>query len=374
MNKQAAVITFHRALNYGAILQAFALEKILAELGVYAEIIDYRCPYIECVYRPFDVRHCKNLSSKAKKCVKSFGLIKKRYKFNEFTKKHLNVTKKCRTKKDLNKTAAEFEVIITGSDQVFNPKAVGGDFSYFIDFAGAEINKTAYAASVGYNSFPAEYEVKCIEHLKSFENISVREKSVCKTVAELTDKAVENVLDPTLLLSAVQWGKIAKKPHNLPNKYILVYMMEGCRYTIEKARVLANSKDCRLVLINPTLKQMQTCKDFIMYRTASPEEFIGMFAEAEAVVTNSFHGVAFSLIFKKEFYTEASNSEKSARIIDLLALFDLSDRFLPNEKCGQTDWGKVNSQLKKEQNKSVSWLGNSLGLNIERRTNGDNGF
>ena len=85
-------------------------------------------------------------------------------------------------------------------------------------------------------------------------------------MAELTDKAVENVLDPTLILSASQWIDIAKKPHNLPNKYILVYMMEGCKYTIEKARALANSKDCGLVLINPTLKQIQTCKDFVMYQ------------------------------------------------------------------------------------------------------------
>lgn len=360
MNKRAAIITFHRALNYGAILQAFALENILTEIGVHTEIIDYRCPHIECIYRPFDVRHCKNLSSGVKKCAKSFDLIKKRHSFNEFTKKHLSVTQKCRTKKDLQKTALDFETVITGSDQVLNPNAVGGDFSYFLDFVGSDVKKIAYAASIGYNSFPREYESKCIEYLKSFESISIREKSVCKTVADLTDKAVENVLDPTLLLSASEWLGIARKPRNLPDKYILVYMMEGCKYTIEKARALANGKDCKLVLINPTLRQMQTCKDFIMYKTASPEEFVGMFAEAEAVVTNSFHGVAFSLIFKKEFYAEASNAEKSARIIDLLALFDLSDRLLPNEKIGKTDWEKVNSRLEKEQKKAISWLKRSL--------------
>ena len=98
MNKRAAVITFHRALNYGAILQAFALENILEEIGVHADIIDYRCPHMERIYRPFDVRYCKTLSAGAKKCIKSFGLIKKRHNFNEFTKKYLTVTEKCRTK------------------------------------------------------------------------------------------------------------------------------------------------------------------------------------------------------------------------------------------------------------------------------------
>lgn len=362
MNKRTAVITFHRALNYGAILQAFALENILVKIGVQAEIIDYRCPHIECVYRPFDVRHCKNLSSGTKKCVKSFELIKKRHNFNEFTKRYLSLTKKCGTTKDLQRTALEFETIITGSDQVLNPNAVGGDFSYFLDFADSDTKKIAYAASIGYKSFPQKYESKCIEYLKSFKSISVREKSVCKTVSEVTDKTVENVLDPTLLLSDSQWISIAKEPHNLPDNYILVYMMEGCKYTIEKARALANEKGCKLVLINPTLRQRQTCKDFVMYKSASPEEFVGMFVKAEAVVTNSFHGVAFSLIFKKEFYAETSNIEKSARIIDLLELFDLSDRLLPNEKIRKTDWEKVNSQLSKEQNKSIFWLKNSLEL------------
>ena len=363
MNKRAAVMTFHRALNYGAILQAFALENILADIGVHAEIIDYRCPHIERVYRPFDVRHCKNLSSGVKKCIKSFGLIQKRHNFNEFTKQYLNVTKKCRTKKDLRRTASDFGIIITGSDQVLNPDAAGGDFSYFLDFAGSDIQKIAYAASLGFRSFPQKYESACMKHLKSFKSISVREKSVCKTVGALTDKPVENGLDPTLLLSASRWLGIAKKPRHLPDKYILVYMMEGCRYTIEKARTLANKKGCKLALVNPTLKQRQTCKDFMMYITASPEEFVGMFAEADAVVTNSFHGVAFSLIFQKEFYAEASNAEKSARIMDLLALFDISDRLLPNEDMKKTDWEKVYSKLLQEQNKSVSWLKNSLKLN-----------
>ena len=88
-----------------------------------------------------------------------------------------------------------------------------------------------------------------------------------------------------------------------------------------------------------------------------------MFAGADAVVTNSFHGVAFSLIFKKEFYAEVSNADKSSRIIDLLALFDLSDKLLPNEKIGKTDWEKVNSKLLAEQKKSIAWLKNSLELN-----------
>ena len=165
MNKRVAVITFHRALNYGAILQAFALENILSEIGIHTEIIDYRCPRIECIYRPFDIRHCKDLSSGAKKCVKSFGLIKKRHKLNKVTKKHLYITKKCKTKTDVQRTVSGFKTIITGSDQVLNPEASGGDFSYFLDFADSGVEKIAYAASIGYETFPKKYEPECIEQL-----------------------------------------------------------------------------------------------------------------------------------------------------------------------------------------------------------------
>lgn len=360
MNKRVAIMTFHRALNYGAILQAFALERVLAEMGVPAEIIDYRCPRIECIYRPFDVRHCKNISSGVKKCVKSFGMIKKRGRFHAFTKQQLSVTKKCKTAKALERTASEFHAVITGSDQVWNPDATGGDFHYFLDFAGSDVKKIAYAASIGYSAFPQKYESKCKELLKQFDLISVREKSVCQAVAALAEREVEQTLDPTLLLSASRWLEIAKKPRGLPERYLLVSMMEGCNYTVEKARALASSKGCGLVLINPTLKQQQTCRDFILYTAASPEEFVGMFAAAEAVVTNSFHGVAFSIIFQKEFYAETSNAEKSARIIDLLALFDLSDRLLPREGEGHIDWEQVNGKLQKEQSKSLSWLKHSM--------------
>ena len=96
------------------------------------------------------------------------------------------------------------------------------------------------------------------------------------------------------------------------------------------------------------------------YSSVSPEEFIGAFARAEAVVTNSFHGVAFSLIFKKDFYAECSNKEKASRINDLLSLFRLEDRLLPENPSGSIDWDNVDSILKAEKDRSLLWLKNVL--------------
>lgn len=360
MQKKTAIITFHRALNYGAVLQAFALEQALAALGVYAEVLDYRCPHIERIYRPFDTRHCKDRSSKIKKCIQSFWLVKKRRQFNQFILKRLHVSECCRTKADLQKTASEFEAVITGSDQVFNPEATGADYSYFLDFVKKDTKKIAYGASLGYNTFPEQYTAECTKYLRTFDAVSIREKSACGEVSHLTGKTVRNVLDPTLLLSREQWLGIARLPRRLPGKYVLVYMMEGCKYTIEKARAMANRKGCKLVLINPTLKQRLACRDFVMYSAASPEEFVGMFAEAEAVVTNSFHGAAFALIFQKEFYAEASNTQKAARIRDLLALFDLQGRLLPHSGTKELDWEKIRVLLLGEREKSISWLADAV--------------
>lgn len=362
MLKKTAVITFHRALNYGAILQAYALKRTLEKLGCDAAIIDYRCPHIESVYRPFDTRHCKNLSSKGKKCLKSVGLARKRRRFDRFAHDYLNLTRPCKSREDLQKAVQGYDAVITGSDQVFNPDVTGCDRSYFLDFVSNGTSRIAYGASIGYAVFPQEHRDGFKELLERFNAISVREKSACDDIAALSGLSVGAVLDPTLLLSKQEWLDIAQTPKGLPERYVLVYMMEGCRYVIDHARKLARESGAKLVLINPTLKQQVSCKDFVRYTCASPQEFVGAFAKAQAVVTNSFHGAAFSLIFQKDFYAEASNREKSSRIVDLLCSPGLTDRLLPDASCGSIRWEKVDSVLRREREASALWLKNALTL------------
>ena len=357
---KTGIITFHRALNYGAILQSYALEKIIKSFDIPCEIIDYRCKFIEELYKPFSVGHCADFSSKIKKCIKSPFLAQKRKAFDAFTKKYMTLTAKCSTKAELLSVCKELDTVVSGSDQVFNPEAAGGDFSYFLDFVPSDIRKIAYGGSLGYSTFPKKYEAQCIEYLKKFDSVSVREKSVCEHFEMLLGKEVQNVLDPVLAVDESVWEELSERPKNLPDKYILVYLMEGSKYCIDKAREIAKEKDCSLVLINPNLKELVKCKDFIIYPYASPEEFLGIFESAQAVVTNSFHGVAFSLVFRKEFYAEASNVKKMSRIADLLELFRLSDRVLPNNISYKVDRENVEKVLCEERKKSVAWLKDAL--------------
>ena len=353
--KKTGILTFHRALNYGAVLQCYGLYKVLCNLGVECEVIDYRCRQMEAVYRPFSVGHCHGFAAKMKKCLKSFQLAKKRKKFAAFSSAYLPLTRPC-TPKTVSEMKDVFDYLVTGSDQVFNMDVTGEDYAYFLDFAGPDIKRIAYGASFGTREVPAKYQERIQNCLKTFEALSVREKSTATIGEKLSGKKVEAVLDPTLLLDREVWCKIAKQPKGLPSKYILVYMMEGCSYGIEKARQLAKAYDCDLVLINPTLKQQVTCRDFVLYPTVSPEEFLGIFLSAQAVVTNSFHGVAFSLIFEKAFYAEASNEEKAVRMTDLLEILELSNRLLPNASSSEIDWDKTRQLLAAQREQSIRWL------------------
>lgn len=347
------ILTFHRALNYGAILQSYALQQVLEQAGFDACILDYRCAFIEKLYRPFDIRYSGSPSEWVKKTIKSPQLWKKRNAFAQFTGDHLRLSPKC-GESSLPGAAQDYNLLITGSDQVFNPHTTGGDLAYFLPFS-VPGRKIAYAASLGYDGFPPEYRQRCVEALEDFDAISVREISGVQPVAEAWGRPVEWAVDPVLLLPPEQWSALWKKPRNVPEKYVLAYMMEGSRYTVNRARALAKEKNCALVCVNPTLKQQIHCRDFRLLTAASVEEFVWLMAHAEAVVTNSFHGTAFSLVFRRAFYAEISNEKRGTRIRDLLEQTGLTHRLLPG--CGGSIcWDAVEEQLENMREHSRAWL------------------
>lgn len=356
MNGHIAIITFHRALNYGAVLQAYALQKILLDGGFDAKIIDYRCNFIETLYKPFGTKNLHSPKYKVVKLLKSFSLLKKRRAFDEFSKKHLALTEPFKSAEELSEISRGFDIIISGSDQVFNPAAAGDEYTYFLDFVPDEIKKISYGASFGFSDFDQNVKKYMGSLLSRFSAVSVRETTGAALVREMTGRDAPVVLDPTFLFDKETWEKIAEKPNKIPEKYVLVYMMEGCIHTINKARELAKKRGCGLVLLNPTFKQQLRCRDFIRLSASSPEEFVWLFAHAEAVVTNSFHGMAFSLIFEKDFYVEASNGDKASRITDLLCELGLSGRLLPTEDDVPIDYGAVRDLLGKLRARSRGLL------------------
>lgn len=356
MKKRIGILTFHRAVNYGAVLQTYALVQTLKEMRHDVAVIDYRCPEIENVYRPFYVGECKSSGEKIKKLLKSLQLFKKRKRFEAFLRAHLPLTSPCRSEEALAKAASEFDIVITGSDQVFNTDLAGGKMTYLLDFVPDHVKKLSYAASFGFAQFDSQDTSKIKALLERFDGISLRESSGVALVQAISDKDALCVADPTLLISKSQWEQLAKKPKKAPEKIILVNIMGNCDYAVTKARELAKQGNARVAIINPTLSQQLHCRDCLLYPTASPEEYLWLLSHAETVVTTSFHGLALSLGMGKDVYAEAFTKKLSSRITDLLDSVGLSHRLLPQESEEPIAWDQVEAALHENATKSKNWL------------------
>ena len=354
--KKVGIITFHRALNYGAVLQTYALANVLQEQGFDVSVIDYRCRAVEDIYRPFYAKECKTVNTKIKKLLKSFQFIRRKKQFDAFIDSYIPVTASCRNREELEKIAADFDIIITGSDQVFNLGLSGGESAYFLDFVPDGIKKVSYAASFGVTEL-TDSEQKIIKPLiERFDMITLREKSGIELLHSVCGIDAPCAIDPTLLLKKEKWEALAEKPKGAPEKYILVVILGNCRLAVDKAKSLAKKADSSVVIINPTLSQQIHCRDCILYTSASPAEYLWLISHAEAVISTSFHGLALSLALQKEVYAEVFTENVSSRITDLLDTVGLSSRLLPNQSHSKINWEQVEKALVKNRYESKHLL------------------
>lgn len=341
------IITFHRAANYGAVLQAYALQHTLEGLGVQTEMVDYKNKEIEEFYNPLSLK-----GNKVKALVKIalFGAIrhKRNQVFGAFVEKYLHVSKKVyHNCEELAQAEKLYDAFVTGSDQVWNTDCAGFDPAYFLTFVSQEKKKNSYAASFGFPKIPDGYEAEYRSRLSHYNNISVRENSGREIVKRLTGREVPVVLDPTLLLSGSDWESIAQE---IPRKgYILVYNVLRSDGTLAYARKLSKEKGLPVVYLND--KWFEN-RDFEHAVSASPEEFLGYFKQADYIVTSSFHGTVFSIIFRRPFVSDVNivmedKLKKNERAGQLLSALGLTERILSGETQidDRIDWGAVEKTL-----------------------------
>ena len=208
------IITFHRAVNYGAVLQAYALQHALEGLGAQAEILDYRNRYIESCYDPYSLKGNK-LKALAKIALLGGVRRKKNEAFRSFNKKYLRLSEAVYKDSEQLAGAEKFyDAFITGSDQVWNTSCADFDPAYFLTFVKDKKKKNSYAASFGLSEIPKEYEAEYKKRLAGYRQISVREAQGRALVKELTGRDVPVVLDPTLLLTEKDWAAAA---HDIPH-------------------------------------------------------------------------------------------------------------------------------------------------------------
>lgn len=339
--KKVGILTFNRPINYGAVLQAVALKEKVSCLDE-TEIINYICPHIEKTYKPFN-------GNKLKGIIRFILFRKRDKKFRVFIKEISS--EKVYDKESLSK--AEYQKIIVGSDQVWNYGCSGSDETFLLP--DIETKKYSYAASFGVAELPEDQVSFFKEHLSQFCYISVREKTgqnICRAQLGLN---AEVVLDPTLLLNGHEWAEkfslVSRK-----KKYVLVYSL-GIN---ARLRNVAKQVAQRLGL--PICNISTSAKDFFgnkVIKSAGPKEWVELFHNAAFVVTDSFHGTAFSVNFNKPFYAFANN-ERASRIVDLLDTLGLQNRLNPTlEEVNpdtEIDYVSVNEKLEVERKKSIAFI------------------
>lgn len=349
------IITFHRAVNYGAVLQSYALcKKVRAFENVECDIIDYRSKFIENYYNTWYLFAPRNWKRLLSYILFNGNLKPNKERLFSFLKRNRCLNgDTIDTIQRLKETEQEFDRIITGSDQVWSPLAAGFDSAYFITFCSDTKMRGSYAASIGVSSIPESLENEYRLRLEGFNNYSVREQSAKNIILKLFPNANVTVdVDPTLLLSGDDWRKDISlndiRPSIIKNqKYVLVYCISPSEKLFDIAKKVANELECEILYITDRWRsQRGVCN----LRKINIDEWLYLFDNAQYIVTDSFHGTAFSINLGKQFYTyQDINNKRSTRILSLLGDLQLEKRIISEEtganiKC-KIEYDNIHTRL-----------------------------
>ena len=348
--KPIGILTFHRASNYGAVLQAYAMQKVITEKGRKAVIVDYRCPAVEEGHRPWGLFKRHRFPVVLLRCLVA---IRKDLLFGAFRKNHLKLSVPVRAE-DLAKERENYSLFVAGSDQVWNNIFSGMDPSYMLTFAREE-QRYSYACSFGFDKFPEGTKEVYREWITGMQGVSVRENRAADLAGEIgCDARVD--LDPTLLLSREKWEEFMT-PAEVTKPYIFVYTVNPPVHLLDAARELSRRTGLEVLYLN---NQYKDNRDLTRLRYRTPEEYVGLIAGAEYVLTNSFHGTAFAVLFKKKLKVELETAKKfNVRSRDLLMSCGLRECVLTNSEedyVFDADWDEADRRLGTMRARSLKYI------------------
>lgn len=363
--RRVGVITIQKCGNYGADLQAFALQAKLRQMGYDAENIDYlfyKHPRHRGGGRDERPIFRLGLVNRAKEAL--FPLVGKirsivhwrrdrerRRRFDSWFALNVRCGAEFRCVRELTAARPEYDVYMVGSDQVWNPRMGGNILPYFLDFAPSGARCVSYAASIGVPQVPAAVFFRYKRLLRRFAAIGVRERSAVDIVRAMALEAeVRQTLDPTLLLTAEEWMGVSIRPSEAPDEpYLLLYDLTASPETVALAKSVAAARDLKTVRIGDG--------------AYGPGEFLWLFAHAAAVVTNSFHGTVFSVVFGRDFLSVIpQRMPNGGRIVDLLRSLQLEDRLVRAKASAEKTmmspigWERPQELLAAARADSVSFL------------------
>lgn len=373
---KVGIITIHNSPSYGACLQTFALWKYISGVGVDCEVIDLRRPthsdYRKSKY--FHPMRAQSVSWKGKtmSCIQriikyirrnsSQSIRNQRF---EYFNQQIHFSKRYRGLDELYVNPPQYDVYITGSDQVWNPMQPYCMEPYFLTFVNnPDSMKISYASSIGLDDLRPNEKEKFASWLEGYNAIGVREVAAQKLIASFSSKPTTRVLDPTFLLTREYWESITVVPE-IKNPYILLFSLSYHPRLIRFAHEMSLKTNSLLVIIAPDAGCLEQ-EDCIVVNDAGPKEFLGYIQDAGMTITDSFHGTVFSmLVGRGNFYTYiGKNNKKGSRIIDLLNLFHLENHLLSSSLQddisslleNKLDRVALNDSIEIERNRSMDFL------------------
>ena len=324
--KRILIYTYKHS-NYGAVLQAYALQKYLVSTyDAEVKVVDFTTDS----HLKGD-KLIKTSGSILERVIYTFfnilhrGELKRRIARTQlFKNKYYNQTDRYKSVEQLINNNPSADIYITGSDQVFNPHSSFLPVYYLGFKKGAGI-KVAYAPSFGISSFTPEITERIKPYLIDFNFLSCRETVGAEYLSSILNKEVPTVCDPTMLLKQSEWSVVAQQPR-FKGDYILVYEINGGANIIRLAKKIGAEKNLPIVCITSKTHKHYYVNKII--RDAGPAEFVGWFKNASYVVTDSFHGTVFSWIFKKDFFYFLAYEATSSRARTLLKHIGCEERIV----------------------------------------------
>lgn len=360
---KVAIVTLHRLYNYGSVLQAYATQQVFEKMGCETVIVDYITPErtkIKILFSDGAVPSKGFVKKFIYRFFKLFSIALKEMTFGRFVNKNLKLTKKYITADDLEKHPPNADIYVTGSDQTWNSDYNRGvDRGFFLGFIPDSKIRIAYVASFGKASLDSSEINETVKYLRKYQAISVREDAAVKILEDIGFKNAVQLIDPTLQINKNSWMKLASK-RLVKDKYlILMLLYNEDNHATEYARKIANEKNLKLVKISWEMKKPAMVEQLFTHR--SPSDFLSLFAYADFVVTNSFHGVAFSINLEKQFIVVPRN-EYNSRIDSLLRLTGLKNRNVNSEQGAiieannYIDYAPVNEKLDIERKRAIEFI------------------
>lgn len=336
--------------NYGGALQAYALNRQLKKMGADSININYK------------------LDSKlnAKDLIKKMIYFERNKKFDKFRKQNLTLSLEKTNNSSIDENEFQCDAYIAGSDQIWNQQIPMEQRKiYYLDFV-KKSKKIAYAASIGRDNIEENEKKQISKYLDDFDYISIRENTGVNLYQSLTKNKIENVLDPTLLINSNEWDDIAILP-KINKEYAFVYTLGANNEVIKYIDEISKKLDIGIVEIS---YKKNFIKELKSINNAGPKEFVGLIKNSKYVITNSFHGMVFSIIYKKDFWV-FTRGKMNSRIYDLLKIVKLENRIIDIDNINsindinlnsKIDYDKVHKLLEKEKEKSTNFLKKALNI------------